>query len=31
MDRTWGDILDNCIQDLEDYSDAELASIQINL
>jgi hypothetical protein len=31
MDRTWGDVLDERIQDLEDCSDAELASIRIDL
>ena len=30
MDRTWG-VLDERIQDLEDCSDAELASIRIDL
>ncbi len=29
--RTWGDVLDDRIQDLEDCSNAELASIRIDL
>jgi hypothetical protein len=31
MGRTWGDVLDDRIQDLEDCSGAELASIRIDL
>ena len=31
MGNTWGDVLDDRIEDLEDCSGAELASIRINL